>query len=418
VRTQFAAADAEGQDWLTPAAVRSVLKAYGVPTLAVVTVATPAEAAREADRLARPVALKIVSPDLVHKSDVGGVALDLAGGVAVELAAERMLARVREAAPHARLAGFTLEPMLALRSGLELIVGASSRGDFGPMLLFGEGGSAVEVVADTTLELPPLDATLAQRMLERTRVYRKMRGFRHVPPVAIDAVIVVLTRISQLVVDWPRIAEVEINPLLAGADGCVAVDARLKLASPDASLPALAIRPYPRELEQELAVAGGRTFLLRPIRPEDEPALVRGFSRLSEDEVRARFFAPMKELPHVTAARFTQIDYDREMAFVLAERGAAGVAELHAVVRLVADPDRARAEFALVVEHALAGLGFGALLLRRAIDYARQCGIGELYGDVLEENAVMRHLCRSLGFNEAPAEDHVVRVTLHLGSAA
>jgi acetyltransferase len=417
VRAQFAAADAAGRDWLTPAGARTVLQAYGVPTLDVVTAATPAEAARAAARLACPVALKIVSPDLVHKSDVGGVVLDLAGGAAVELAAERMLARVREAAPEARLAGFTLEPMLALRSGLELIVGASSRGDFGPMLLFGEGGTAVEVVADTTLELPPLDATLAQRMLERTRVYRKMRGFRHVPPVAIDAVIVVLTRISQLVVDWPRIAEVEINPLLADKDGCVAVDARLKLASP-ASPASLAICPYPRELEQVVSAAGGRTFLLRPIRPEDEPALVRGFSRLTEDEVRARFFAPMKELPHLTAARFTQIDYDREMAFVLAERGAAGVAELHAVVRLVADPDRARAEFALVVEHALAGLGLGTLLLRRAIDYARQCGIGELYGDVLEENAVMRQLCRALGFSEAPAEDHVVRVTLHPGSSA
>jgi acetyltransferase len=417
VRAQFAAADAAGRDWLTPAEVRTVLQAYGVPTLDVVTVATPSEAARAAERLARPVALKIVSPDLVHKSDVGGVALDLAGGAAVELAAERMLARVREAAPQARLAGFTLEPMLALRSGLELIVGASSRGDFGPMLLFGEGGSAVEVVADTTLELPPLDATLAQRMLERTRVYRRMRGFRHVPPVAIDAVVVVLTRLSQLVVDWPRIAEIEINPLLAGADGCVAVDARLKLASQEASPASLAICPYPRELEQEVTVAG-RTFLLRPIRPEDEPALVRGFSRLSEDEVRARFFAPMKDLPHVTAARFTQIDYDREMAFVLAERGVAGAAELHAVVRLVADPDRARAEFALVVEHALAGLGLGTLLLRRAIDYARQCGIGELYGDVLEENAVMRQLCRSLGFRETQAEDHVVRVTLHPGTSA
>jgi acetyltransferase len=245
-----------------------------------------------------------------------------------------------------------------------------------------------------------------------------MRGFRHVPPVALDAVVVVLTRISQLVVDWPRIAEIEINPLLAGADGCVAVDARLKLAHPAARPAPLAICPYPRELEQEIAAADGRTFLLRPIRPEDEPALVRGFSRLSEDEVRARFFAPMKALPHVTAARFTQIDYDREMAFVLAERGTPGAAELHAVVRLVADPDRARAEFALVVEHALAGLGLGTLLLRRAIDYARQCGIGELYGDVLEDNAVMRQLCRSLGFEEAPAEDHVVRVTMQLGAAA
>jgi acetyltransferase len=254
-------------------------------------------------------------------------------------------------------------------------------------------------------------------MLERTRVYRKMRGFRNVPPVAIDAVVLVLRRLSQLVVDWPRIAELEINPLLASADGCTGLDARIRLAAAEA--PArLAICPYPRELEREVSVADGRAFVLRPIRPEDEPALVRGFSRLSEEEVRSRFFAPMKILPHVTAARFTQIDYDREMAFVIAERGAAGDAELHAVVRVVADPDNARAEFAIVVERALTGLGLGMVLMRHANDYARQRGIGELYGDVLEDNAVMRALCRSLGFAEAAVEDHVVRVTLSTGPSS
>jgi acetyltransferase len=415
VRALFAAADTEGREWLAAGEVQAVLAAYGVPTVEAVSVQTPAEARREAERIGRPVALKIVSPDLVHKSDVGGVALGLSGGAAVERAAEVMRERVQSAAPEARLTGFTVEPMVSSQSKLELVVGASSCGDFGPMLLFGEGGSAVEVVADTTLELPPLDATLARRMLERTRVYRKMRGFRHVPPVAIDAVVVVLTRISQLVVDWPRLAEVEINPLLVDAERCIALDARLRLAAPSSPV-RLAIGPYPRELEQEVTVAGGRTLLLRPIRPEDEPALLRGFSRLTEDEVRSRFFAPMKVLPHVTAARFTQIDYDREMAFVIAERGAAGVAELHAVVRLVADPDNARAEFAIVVERALTGLGLGMLLMRHAIDYARRRGIGELYGDVLENNVVMRGLCRSLGFAEAKAEDHVVRVTLQLRS--
>jgi acetyltransferase len=298
------------------------------------------------------------------------------------------------------------------RDSLELIVGASSRGDFGPMLLFGEGGAAVEVVADTTLELPPLNANLARRMLERTRVYRKMRGFRHVPPVAIDTVVHVLMRISQLVADWPRVAELELNPLLASAQGCVALDARVRLRARDEPKARLAIRPYPRELEQVVRLAGGRALLMRPIRPEDEPALLRGFSRLSEDEVRARFFVPMKTLPHVTAARFTQIDYDREMAFVLAERPAGGGEELRAVARLAADPDNARAEFAIVVERELSGLGLGALLMRRLIDYARTRGIGELYGDVLADNVVMRALCRSLGFAEAPASDHVVRVTL------
>jgi len=348
----------------------------------------------------------------VHKSDVGGVALALRGRAEVEHAAEAMLARVRAAQPGATVDGFTVEPMLAVRSSLELIVGAASRGDFGPMLLFGEGGAAVEVVADTALELPPLNLKLAQRMLERTRVFRKMRGFRNVPAVDIDAVALVLTRVSQLVVDWPRIAEIEINPLLASATGCVALDARLRLAAPGQPAAPLAIRPYPRELEETVTVAGRGTLLLRPIRPEDEPALLRGFSRLTEDEVRARFFVPMKALPHVTAARFTQIDYDREMAFVLAEHAAPGEAEVHAVVRLAADPDNLRAEFAIVVEHELTGLGLGGLLMHRLIAYARSRGIGELFGDVLQDNVVMLALCRSLGFSERPGQDHVVRVTL------
>jgi acetyltransferase len=417
VRAAFAAADAAGREWLAPAEVRAVLQAYGIAIIEAVTVKTAAEAGREAQRLGGAVALKIVSPDLVHKSDVGGVALDLRGAAAVERAAESMRQRVGAAAPEARIEGFTVEPMLSAPARLELIAGASSSGDFGPMLLFGEGGSAVEVVADTTLELPPLNSMLARRMIERTRVYRKMRGFRHVPPVAIDAVVLVLTRISQLVVDWPRIAELEINPLLASTEGCIALDARLRLTPARAAVERLAICPYPRELERPLTV-GGRKLLLRPIRPEDEPALVRGFSRLTEDEIRSRFFAPMKELPHVTAARFTQIDYDREMAFVIAETGVDSVEELHAVVRLIADPDNARAEFAIVVERALTGLGLGSLLMSRLIDYARSRGIGELYGDVLEDNIAMLSLCRALHFREAHADDRVVRVTLQLQEVA
>jgi acetyltransferase len=418
VRAAFAAVDAAGREWLEAAEVRAVLAAYGVAMVESVDVATPAEAGREAERLGRSVALKIRSPHIVHKSDVGGVALDLRGSAVVERAAELMQDRVRDAAPDARLDGFTIEPMLSAPATLELIVGASNRGDFGPMLLFGEGGSAVEVVADTTLELPPLDSTLARRMIERTRVYRRMRGFRHVPPVAINDVVLVLTRISQLVVDWPRIAELEVNPLVASAEGCVALDARVRLAAADAPPVPLSICPYPRELERPVTVAVGRTLLLRPIRPEDEPALVRGFRRLSEDEIRSRFFAPMKELPHLTAARFTQIDYDREMAFVIAETQAGGVSELRGIARLVADPDNARAEFAIIVERALTGLGLGSLLMSRLIDYARSKGIGEVYGDVLEDNAVMRGLCRALRFREAPAEGHVIRVTLPLREIA
>jgi acetyltransferase len=280
------------------------------------------------------------------------------------------------------------------------------------MLLFGEGGSAVEVVADTTLELPPLNLTLARRMVERTHVYRKMRGFRHVPPVDVDGVLGVLLRISQLVVDWPRIVELEINPLLANASGCVALDARLELLPPGAHAAELAVLPYPHELERTVRLRDGRTLLVRPIRPEDEPKLVRAFARLSPDDVHARLFVPTKALSHATAARLTQIDYDREMTLVLAEPGAAGAAELHAVARLAADPDKVGAELAVAVERELMGLGLGTLLMRHLIDYARSRGVGEIYGEISADDTVMRSLCRSLGFAESPAEDHVVRVTL------
>ena len=419
VRGVLATADRAGRAWLTAPEVQAVLAAYGIATTGAVFAATPEDAGLAAESVGRTVALKILSRDIVHKSDVGGVALNLRGLEATQRAAEHMLERIRNAAPAAAIEGFTVEAMVDRAAGLELIVGASSAGDFGPMLLFGEGGTAVEVVADTALELPPLNLKLAHELLRRTRVFRKMRGFRNVPPVAIDAVALVLMRISQLVVDCPRVAELEINPLLASAAGCVALDARIRVGAPDAAAARLAICPYPRELEQEFTLDDGRAFVLRPIRPEDEPALLRGFERLSEDEVRARFFVPMKTLPHVTAARFTQIDYDREMAFVLVERGVApGTAEIHAVVRLVADPDHRAAEFAIVVERKLSGLGLGSRLLRRIIDYARSRGIGEVYGDVLPDNGVMLSLCRSLGFHETRSAEHVVRVTLPLAAGA
>ena len=324
-----------------------------------------------------------------------------------------MLERVHAAAPQAAIEGFSIEPMQDTAGNLELIAGVSTSGDFGPMLLFGEGGTAVEVLADTALELPPLNLKLAHELMRRTRVFRRMQGFRHVAPVDIDAVALTLTRLSQLIIDQPRIAELEINPLLANATGCVALDARIRIAG-EAAAARLAICPYPRELEREITLDDGRRWLLRPIRPEDEPALLRGFKRLSEEEIRARFFVPMKTLSHVLAARFTQIDYDREMAFALVEPGGSGTAEIRGVVRLIADPDNHAAEFAIIVEHELAGRGLGTLLLRRLIDYARGRGIGELYGDVLPDNTVMLGLARSLGFSETATPDHVVRVTLPL----
>jgi acetyltransferase len=352
----------------------------------------------------------------VHKSDVGGVALGLKDAVSVEAAARAMLERAAAARPPVDLRGFAVEPMVSRPHALELILGIASGGDFGPMMLFGHGGTAVEIVDVTAVELPPLNLRLALDLMKRTRVFQQMRGYRSTPAVDVDAVALALTRVSQLLIDQPRIIELDINPLLADARGIIALDARLRFdAAASANLARLAIRPYPKELEQDVATADGRVLLLRPILPEDEPALQAGFRKLTMEEIRARFFVPMKTLSRVMAARFTQIDYDREMALVLTERGIPGKSEIYGVVRLIADPDNRVAEFSVIVERRYTGMGFGGLLMRRIIDYARSRGIEELVGDVLADNARMLRLSRSLGFSQSPAgAPGVVRVSLKL----
>jgi acetyltransferase len=224
-------ASAAAREWLTQSEARAVLGAYGIPTSLIVEASTPEEAAEAAAELGGSVALKIASPDIVHKSEVGGVVLNLVGAAAVASAATAMLRRVVTAAPSASLRGFTVERMFDRGRGLELIVGAKAGGDFGPVVLFGEGGTAVEAIADTALDLPPLDLELARRMIGRTRVYRRMTGYRDVPPVDVDAVARVIVAVARIVADFPCVAEIDVNPLLATADGCIALDSRLRLAA-------------------------------------------------------------------------------------------------------------------------------------------------------------------------------------------
>ncbi len=407
----------DGRDALDMTESKRLLKAYGIPVTEAVVVATPDDAAAVAERIGGQVALKVRSPNLSHKSDLGGVMLGLTGADEVRDAAKLMLERLRERAPDADLQGFTVEPMASRRGALELIAGVGSGGEFGPVILFGQGGTAVEVIADTAVALPPLNLHLAREMMSRTRVHRLMRGYRDVAAVDEGAVALALTRLSQLVVDFSCIAEVDINPLLANADGVMALDARVKLdPDPAATADRLAICPYPKELEQDVPLPDGRVLLLRPVLPEDEPAVHRGFARLSDEEIRARFFNPVKMLSHLAAARFTQIDYDREMALVLTEHEVPGKAELFGVVHISTDPDRHSAEFAIIVEKRFTGLGLGQYLMRTIIEYARSRGIARVWGDVLSDNRTMRKLCASLGFAEQRHGDDpgLVRVVLAL----
>lgn len=393
-----------GEEWLNPARLYDLLKCYeiAVPRLAVVS--NPDEAAAKSAEFGVPVALKIQSRDVVHKSDVGGVVLGLVSPEEVRTAASAMQSRLQCLLPSAKLDGFLVQEMISRRQAHELIIGMSVDPTFGPVLLFGQGGTGVEVIGDKSIALPPLNLPLAHAMIARTRVSRLLQGYRDQIPADLDAIALTLVKLSQLVADHDEVAELDINPLLADEHGVIALDARIRLSKvfSDAQRgKRFAISPYPQELERRVEVADIGSCLLRPIRPEDAPAMVHLFERLTPEDIRLRFFSPWRSLPPKQLARFTQIDYDREMAFVLIspqEKDFLGV------VRLAADPDNIRAEFAVLVRSDLKGHGLGRILMDHLINFARNRGIGELFGEVLRENRLMLSLCRDLGFSLSAQE--------------
>ncbi|MBX3499972.1 MAG: bifunctional acetate--CoA ligase family protein/GNAT family N-acetyltransferase [Alphaproteobacteria bacterium] len=414
-RAVIAAARAQGRDALSEAEAKEVLDACAIPVVDTIVARSPEEAVGAAMRIGAPVALKILSPDIVSKSEVGGVVLDLHDEGQVFRAASDMLARVARLRPGARIEGFSVQRMVERRGAWELIVGLAEDRTFGPVVLFGHGGTAVERLADHALGLPPLNMKLARDMIEGTRVWRLLQGYGQQPAAAIDAIALSLIKVAQIAAELPAIAELEINPLLVDAHGVVALDARIRLRTEDAPARALAIRPYPRGLERRETLRGERAFLLRPIRPEDEGALQTFGRRLDREDIRMRFFAPLAHLTHELAARLTQIDYDRQMAFV----ALGGEGEIWGVVRLSADPDNVGAEFAIIVRSDLKGSGLGRLLMARIIGYARQRGLARLEGLVLRENDAMLDFSRRLGFVIAGVADDptVVRVMLDLGDS-
>lgn len=415
------AADLERRDgWLTEVESKQILSAYGIPTVPTRLAETPEAAAALAAEIGGPVALKLVSPGLVHKSAAGAVALDLQGPAAVEREAAAMAVRVAARRPELDPVGFSVQPMVHRPGAYELILGVADDAQFGPVLMAGHGGTRTEVIDDTAVGLPPMNMRLARELLSRTRIHRLLEGDAGQPGVNLDAVALVLVRLSQLVCDIAEVRELDINPLLVDAYGVIALDARIRVArtsdSPGDPGDRLAIRPYPTALEETIPLGDGRRLLLRPIRPEDEPALQDAITKLTPEEVRLRFFAPMRTLDHMAAARFTQLDYDREMALVLTDPGVAGLTEIYAVVSLSADPESHSGEYAVLVRHDMSGMGLGILLVRRIIDYARSRGIREIVGDVLQENRTMLKLCKLLGFSlhRDPDDPEIVKVRLRL----
>jgi acetyltransferase len=408
------AARAAGRQWLDAGDVRSVLAAYGVPLVQSRSVATPAEAAAAADELGGPVVLKIRSSVITHKTDVGGVVLDLKGGASVRAAAESMLERVAVARPGVPIDGFVVERMARPADAFELIVGVTVDPTFGPVVLFGQGGIGVEAISDTALALPPLDLELARGLVARTRVWRLLKGFRTQPAVDLDGIARLLVAISQLALEHREIIELDINPFLASADGVIALDARIRLGDPAKAVP-VAIVPYPHELETVAGLLDGAVVRLRPIRPEDAENLVDLHRSLAPEDIRTRFHGMLRELDATMLVRLTQIDYDREMAFIAFTEGdpvSLGVVRMHA------DPDNESAEFALLVRSDWHGRGLGTWLMQAIINYAKGRGTRRIVGSVLRDNIKMLTLIRGLGFHATAHDGDELTMVLELASPA
>ena len=419
-RTIMRTAAAAGRSMLTEPEAKAVLSAYGIPTVATRVAASPQEVEAIAEGLlqqASALAVKILSKDISHKSDVGGVRLGLRSAQEAVRAAEQMQRRVAELKPEARIEGFTVQPMVMRPNAHELLMGVYEDRLFGPMILFGAGGTATEIIHDTAVALPPLDAELARDLMEQTRIYKLLEGYRDRPPADLAAIAEALRRLSQLVVDCPAVKELDINPLLADETGVIALDARLRIEPSEVEMagpnPNLAIRPYPNQWERWIATDNGFRVFVRPIRPEDEHLYGAFVAKLSREDIRFRFLTPRKEFSHKFVARFTQIDYARAMAFVALDKEQK---ELLGVARLAADPDYVTGEYAVIVRSDLKGTGIGWALMRHLIRYAEKEGLRELTGDVLAGNQRMLEMCRALGFEIAvdPEDASIRKVRLKL----
>ncbi len=412
----------DNRTWLDPIELTAVLSAYGIPI-------TPATLARNGDEAVAAakshlaaggaVVIKVLSPDIVHKSEVGGVRLNLTTEQSVCQVTEEILTRARSAKPDARITGVAIFPMIVRPKARELIVGLADDPTFGPVIVFGQGGTAVEVISDKALALPPLDLVLARGLMARTRVSRILKAYRNVPAADEQAIALLLVKLAQLAADFPEIREIDLNPVLADETGVVAVDARMSVTPFEKSRrgpaghPRFAIRPYPKEWERHVTLRDGTSLLLRPVRPEDEPLYLQFFAGVTQQDLRLRFFAPVKEFSHAFIARFTQIDYARAMAFLAIDEL---TGEMLGVVRLYADADYDTGEYAILLRSDQKGRGLGWQLMQLIIEYARVEGTRCIRGQVLLENTTMLDMCRHLGFHidSDPQEPGVVVVTLSL----
>lgn len=418
-RETLRAALAQGRKALDGVEARELLAAFHIPVAPCVNAGDPDRARVEAEALGLPVVMKVNSPDISHKSEVGGVRLNVREAASVPVVYREILAAVRARAPQARIHGITLERMAERPHAREVMVGIDRDPVFGPVIRFGSGGMAMDIHADTRVALPPLSVFLCEDLIHRTRADRALRGLRHLPGADVDGLVEILMRASEMACELPEIEQLLINPVLADEHGVLAVDAWVALSEParsGARYAHMAIHPYPPGLDYRLTTRDGQALSVRPIRPEDAGIEQRFVDSLSPESKYLRFMYGMGDISPSMLARFTQIDYDREMALVAVANDGTPAASLKAVARYVANPGGDSCEFALAVADEMHRQGIGSRMMQRLMELARAQGFREMEGDVLAQNAKMLKLCRKLGFSlhRSPDDAEVIQVRCSL----
>ncbi len=417
VRQLISTVQDSGRTLMTETEAKTLLAAYGIPVTQTISCPTVEEAVAAAEKVGFPVVVKLLSEEITHKSDVGGVQLNITNADAVRGAFETIRTNLKEKHPETRFEGVTVQPMIE-KGGFELIVGSIVDAQFGPVMLFGAGGIFVEVFKDKALGLPPLNRPLAKRLIEKTQISKALKGVRGQLPIDMEGLENLLIQFSRLLCDVPEIREVDMNPILASPKQVVAVDARIILASKNESpdeQPRLAIHPYPNQYTSSFQLKNGTDIRIRAIRPEDEEALIRFHNTHSEQTLRMRFFSVVKTLSRDSLIRLCHLDYDRSMALVAVTQSNQGE-DILGVSRFFLDPETRSAEFAIVVGEAYQGHGLGYHLMERLIDVAKDKNVKRLVGSVLRENSGMLQLARELKFTQHETDDStVVKVVLELG---
>ncbi len=409
-------ADREGREILTENEAKQLLQYYNIPAVKTLMAKTAGEAASYASQMGYPVVLKIASPQIVHKTDAGGVVLDIDSEAELLRAFEGVIKRAREYNPEAEIHGVAVQPMI--KQGHEVILGAKTDPLFGPVMLFGMGGVGVELFKDVAIGLPPLNQTLARRIMEETRVYRLLKGYRNLPPANLSLLEEVMVRFSQLLVDFPQIKEIDINPLMIDEARAMALDARIimdkRLVNSELEPHEhLVISPYPKKYETLWRLRDGRLVILRPIKPEDEPLWLEMFRNFSEESIRYRFFQIIKDTPHEMRVRYCNIDYDREMA-IIAELTEDNQRKIIGVGRVSLEPDRKTGEMAVIVADPWQGLGLGSKLIDYMIEICKDKKLELIYGVILSDNIRAINLFKEMGFTIQYLENGTVKSTLNL----